>query len=185
MDKTKLAELKDRRQKLKEEIRLKKLREGVVSELAHLESLGESYSIYYRLEHLNWIDAHVQIRKRDGYSGIHGDFQVDVDDSMAISDIRMRAVDLDSEKFTELFSSLIPDHSSVIVCHQGDDPELKISLNAFLSHPSKFISHPETWIITADKSWIIEYIWEQGVVRFIQLKDATPILVKKIIIEEE
>lgn len=184
MDKEKITELRYRRQQLKEEIRLKKLREGVASQLAHLERLGETYSVYYEFEHLNWIDSNVQVRARDGYSGIHGDFQIDVDDSKVTSTLKMREEDINSDKFQELFSSLIPNHSSLIMCHQDGVPELKISVNAFLSYPTEFLSKPENWIITTEKSWIIEYIWEQGVIRFIQLTGSIPSLVKKIIIEE-
>jgi len=185
MDEEKREELKDSSQKLKEEVRLKNLRERVKSEIAHLEGLDESYYIYYDFENLNWIDSHVEVRKRDGYNGIHGDFQIDVDDSTAMSSLTMREDEINSDKFLVQFLSLISEDNSVIVCHEGGDPELKISVNAFLSDPIKFLSSPETWIITSDKSWIIEYIWEQGVIRFIQLKDSTPTLVKKIIIEEE
>lgn len=182
MNKEKIEELKERRQQLQEEVRRKTLRERVASQLAHLEKLGHSYTVYYEFENLNWIASNVRVRNRDGYSGIHGDFQIDVDDSTALSNSNMSEEDMNSDTFREQFSSLIPGHNSLIVCYQGGDPELEITAEAFLSHPTEFFSRPETWIITADKRWIIEYIWEQEVIRFIQLKDSIPTLVKKLII---
>jgi len=184
MDKEKIEKLKTRRQLLKEEIRLKKLRERVSTKITHLEQLGQSYSVYYDFENLNWINSNVRVRKRNGYNGIHGDFQIDVDDSKTMDTIKISDNEVNSDKFLEHFSSLIPDHSFLIVCHQGGDPELKISVKAFLSNPTKFFSNPETWIITADKNWIVEYIWDQSVIRFIQLKNSKPTLIKIIIIEE-
>jgi hypothetical protein len=185
MDKEKIEKLKERRRQLQEEMRLKKLRDRISSQIHHLENLGESYIVYYSFENLNWINSNVQVRKRDGYRGIHGDFQIDVDDSKVLNNFTMREEEINSHKFSELFLSFIPDHITLIVCYDVGDPELEISVNAFLSHPTEFLSHPETWIITFDKSMIIEYIWEQGVIRFIQLQNSIPTLVEKIIIEYE
>lgn len=183
MDKEKREELKDRRRQLQEELRLRELNERVAPQLAHLEESGESYRLYYEFENLDWMASNVQVRKRDGYTGVYIDFQVDVDDSTAVSSLKMSIRDLDSDIFREKFSSLIPDTNSLIVCYEGGAPEQEISVKAFLSRPTLFFSRPETWIITTDKSWIIEYIWEQGVIRFIQLQQSTPTLVKKMIIK--
>ncbi|NVK65437.1 MAG: hypothetical protein HWE22_12670 [Flavobacteriales bacterium] len=183
MDKEKIEELKSKRLKLQEEVRLNDLRDRVASQISHLVKLDESYSVYYEFENLNWIDSNVRVRNRDGYRGIHGDFQIDVDDSNAINSFNISEVEINSEKFKELFSSLISTESEVIVCYQGGDPELEFSAKAFLDKPTEFFSRPETWILTTDKKWIIEYIWEQGVIRFIQLKESMPTLVQKIIIE--
>jgi hypothetical protein len=185
MDKEKIEELKSKRLKLQEKVRLKDLRKRVASQISHLDKLGESYFVYYEFENLNWIDSNVCVRNRDGYRGIHGDFQIDVDDSNAISSYNISEEEINSEKFKEQFSSLISTGSTIIVCYQGGDPELEISAKAFLDKPTEFFSRPETWILTTDKKWIIEYIWEQGVIRFIQLHESTPTLVKKIIIEEK
>lgn len=182
MDKEKIEELKSKRLKLQEEVQLKDLRKRVASQISHLEKLGESYFVYYEFENLNWIDSNVRVRNRDGYRGIHGDFQIDVDDSNVISSCNISEEEINSEKFKEQFSSLISNASTLIVCHQGGDPELEVSVTAFLDNPNEFFSRPETWILTSDKKWIIEYIWDQGVIRFIQLQESTPILVKKIII---
>jgi hypothetical protein len=185
MDKEKIQELKERKQLLKEELRLKKLRERVAPQLAHLEKFGRHFNIYYDYENLNWINSNVQVRNRDGYSGIHDDFQIDVNDSKVEDNNIMREVDINSDKFVEQFLSLIPENTSLIICHQGGDPELEISVEAFLSHPMLYFSNPETWILTTDRSWIVEYIWDQGLIRFIQLQKSKPTLVKKIKIEYE
>lgn len=180
MDKEKIEELKSKRLKVQEEARLKEFRERVKSQINHLEKLGETYFVFYEFENLNWVELNVRVRARDGYNGIHGDFQIDVEDSEAISSIDLSENDLDSEKFKETFSSLISIESRIVVCYQGGDPELEFSAKAFLDNPSIFFSRPETWILTTDKKWIVEYIWEQGVIRFVQLNDSKPTLVKKI-----
>ena len=184
MDKEKIEELKSKRLKLQEGVRLEDLRRRVASQLSHLEKLGESYFLFNEFENLNWIDSNVRVRNRDGYGGIHGDFQIDVDDTKAISSLNISENEINSKKFKEQFSSLISTTSTLIVCYQGGDPELEISTKAFLDNPNEFFSRSETWILTTDKKWIIEYIWDQGVIRFIQLQESTPTLVKKIIIEE-
>jgi|GEM_PF-4457551 len=184
MDKEKIEELKSKRLKLQEGVRLEDLRKRVASQLSHLEKLGESYFLFNEFENLNWIDSNVRVRNRDGYGGIHGDFQIDVDDSNAINSLNISENEINSKKFKEQFSSLISTASTLIVCYQGGDPELEISTKAFLDNPIEFFSRSETWILTTDKKWIVEYIWDQGVIRFIQLQESTPTLVKKIIIEE-
>ena len=141
--------------------------------------------MFYEFENLNWIDSNVRVRNRDGYSGIHGDFQIDVEDSSTLSSMSLKEEEINSKKFKEQFSSLISNESKLIVCYQGGDPELEFSDKAFLDNPTQFFSRPETWILTTDKKWIIEYIWEQGVIRFIKLHASIPTLVKNCIIEEK
>lgn len=182
MNKDKIKELKSKRVKLQEEVRLSNLRGRVASQIAHLEKLKDPYSVYYEFKNLNWIEANVRVRNRDGYKGIHGDFQIDVDDSNVINSLTISEIEIDSEKFKNQFSSLISTDSSLIVCYQGGDPELEISFKAFLDKPTLFFSSPETWILTTDKNWIIEYIWDQGVIRFIKLQELVPRLIKKITI---
>jgi hypothetical protein len=114
---------------------------------------------------------------------MHDDFQIDVEDSKATRACSISENEIHSNKFSELFSSIIPDDTALIICHLGGDPELEISVKAFKNDPLTFFSKPETWIITSDKKWIIEYIWDQGVIRFIQLQMSTPILIQKINIE--
>jgi hypothetical protein len=175
--------LKDKRRELQKSLKLKQQRGRVASQIAHLEKLGHSFTVYYKSENLNWIDSNVRVRKRDGYNGIYGDFQLDVNDSNAVSSLKIKEEEIDSYKFTEPFLSIIPTNNSLIVCYQGGDPELEISQKAFLSKPTIFFSSPETWVITTDKKYVIEYMWGQGVIRFIELQKSNPILVKKIIIE--
>lgn len=184
MDKEKIEELKSKRLKLQDDIRLKDLKQRVASQISYLEKSGESYLVLNEFEHLNWIASNVHVRNRDGYNGIHGDFQVDVGDSKAISSITFSEGEIDSKKFEQLFLSLIPVTSTLIICYLSGDPELEISAKAFLGNPNEFFSRPETWILTKDKGWIIEYIWDQGVIRFIQLQESTPTLVMKIILVE-
>jgi hypothetical protein len=78
--------------------------------------------------------------------------------------------------------STIAEDFSLIVCYQGGDPELEISVKAFLTTPGIFLNRMEVWLLTADKKWIIEYIADQAAIRFIQLQGAVPRLVNKIII---
>ena len=138
MDKENIEELKSKRLKLQEEVRLKELRDRVKSQISHLEKLGETYFVFYVFENLNWIELNVQVRTRDGYNGIHGDFQIDVEDSEAISSINLSENEINSEKFKEQFLSLISSDCKLIVCHQGGDPELGFSAKAFLDNPSVF-----------------------------------------------
>ncbi len=182
MNEQKIEQLREKRLKLQEEIRLKDLRERVAFELAHLEKIGQSYRVHYDFEHLNWIVSNVPVRKKDGYHGIWGDFQIDVDDSKASSIIQLSEADITGEPFKKLVQSLIGEDCSLLVCYQGGDPELEISVQAFLTSPSIFLNRMEVWLLTTDKKWIIEHIADQAAIRFIQLQGAVPILVNKIII---
>lgn len=181
MDPEKAVELKKRRQQLQEEVRLKELRNRIAFQLAYLDEIDQPYTIQYENENLHWIYSSVRTRKKDGYFGIHGDFQIDVDDSTAIETIEMRKKELNSGKFQQQFLALIPDTTNIVICYDGGDPELEITAKAFLSNPTKFISYPDTWIITNDKKWIIEHILDQETIRFIQLQLSKPSLVKKIL----
>jgi len=185
VDKKKIEHLKERRLLLKEEVRLKMLRKRITLQLNYLDKWGYDYKVYYNHEYLNWIYLNVQVRKRDGYNGIYSDFQIDVNDSTLKNGVLHHAKDLLSDLFVEQFLSVIHNELTLVVCYEGGDPEIEISMEAFLSQPLEFLARPETWIITKDKSWIIEYIWNQEVIRFIQLQNTKPLLVKKIIIQEK
>ena len=82
------------------------------------------------------------------------------------------------------FFNRISNDTTLIICALGGDPELGISKEAFLSNPSIFFSSPETWVLSADKTSIIENIWEQGVLRFIDITQSEPILRVKSIINQ-
>ncbi|MFB0939099.1 MAG: hypothetical protein QMB29_09200 [Urechidicola sp.] len=185
MDKEKINELKERQQQLKVEIQLKNLRNRIASQLNYLEQHNFNYKVFYSPQHLTWIESNVLIRKRDGYTGIHGDFQIDVNDIDCNDVINFTKNQFSTSQFSDEFSDILPTNSLLAICYDGGDPELEISLNAFLSNPLTFFNHPETWIITKDKSWIIEYVWDQEVIRLIQLQNPTPILKKKITVREE
>lgn len=183
MNEQKIEQLRERRLKLQEEIRLKDLRERVAFEIAHLENMGQSYSIHYDFEHLNWIGSNVSVRKKDGYNGIWEDFQIDVDDSTASSVIKLSEEEINGDLFKKLIQTLISEDGALIVCYQGGAPELEISVKAFLNKPGVFLNRMEVWLLTTDKKWIIEYIADQGAIRFIHLEGSVPTLVKKIVIE--
>ena len=108
MNKEKMEQLKEKRLLLKEEARLYDLKKRVPLQISHLEKIGESYFVFYEFENLNWIDSNVRVMNRDDYSGIHGDFQIDVDDSNAISSFNIGKEEINSEKFKETFSSQDP-----------------------------------------------------------------------------
>ena len=176
MDQKKLEALQAKRLKLQEASRLKSLRAEVATEIAHLEILNHTYSIFYKGENFNWIQSNIKLRKRDGYMGIHEYFQIDVNDPNALNVFSIAEVNIDSEKFGELFSSIISKASSFVICYQSTLVELEISAKAFFEKPSVFLSSPETWVLNTDKKWIIEYIWVQGVIRVIQLQESIPTL---------
>lgn len=184
MDNKKIEELKNKRKYLQKELNQKLQKEKIFSQIDYLEKLGQSYYIYYNYENINWISSNITIRKRDGYNGIYNDFQIDVDDLKAFETLKIKESEIDSNKFTELLSSIIPNHNSLIVCYEGGLPELEISVTSFISKPTVFLSQPETWIISNKKNWILEYIWSQGVIRIIELNKSIPRLIKSIIIEE-
>ena len=61
---------------------------------------------------------------------------------------------------------------------------LKFQKNTFLSKPSIFLSSPENWVLTTDKKYIIESIWDQGVIRFIDITQVKPVLQVKLLISQ-
>ncbi len=44
--------LKNRRNKLQEDVRLRELRDRIQPQITHLEKTGEQYAVYYKFEHL-------------------------------------------------------------------------------------------------------------------------------------
>lgn len=180
MDTNKREELKLRRLKLQEEVRLDQLRDKIRPQLTHLDHLQESYSINYDGQTITWIYENIPIRKLDGYKGIHEDFQVDVNDQTAKQTWVLQQEEIDTEAFASMCKQLLPAQSKLNVCYLGGSPELEINLSAFLKQPSIYLSSPETWIVTNDKKWIIEQIWEQNCIRIIEVENGVPILVSLI-----
>ena len=180
MDKKKIEELKEKRILLQEELRLKTLRDRISSQLDYLDEFGFDYRVYYEHEHLDWISKNIPMRKKDGYSGVH-DYQIDVNDALSNYDsVYCHSDNLSFAEIGEHFLTVLSKECRLIVCYNGGAPEIEISAEVLFSRPSLFFSRPETWMLTKDKIWIIEYIWEQEVMRFIQLQNMKPVLVKKI-----
>lgn len=177
-------QLKQKRSILLEKARLKKIEARIADQLNYLDRQDDPYKVYYEHEHLIWLALSTHTRKRDGYHGSHGDFQLDVDDASKKNASIYHENEFQSPKFNAEFTSILPDDLSVVVCYQGGDPEVEISLQAFLSNPLIFFSRMETWIISNDKNWIIEYLWDQPVIRIINLTGEKPILIKKLMIGE-
>ncbi|MEZ4805195.1 MAG: hypothetical protein R2852_06865 [Bacteroidia bacterium] len=171
MDKNKLKQLNEKRMLLQVELRLKEIQELIKAQLTYLWDQEFSYTLHYEHEYLNWIKLNVPIRKRDGYDGVYDDFQIDVDDSLCKDSVSYAEKEFHSEHFKAEFNAFLSDEIGLVLCYSGEEPEIEISLRAFLSNPSLFFARPENWIITKDKQSIIEYIWEQGVIRFIQLNN--------------
>lgn len=176
--------LKQKKSILLEKARLNKIKSRISNQLNYLDEQGYPYSIHYEHEYLFWIECSSYVRKKDGYRGIHGDFQIDVDDASQNCSNIYHENDFQSPQFAAEFTSILPEDISVIVCYLGGDPEFELSLKAFLSNPLIFFARIETWIITVDKNWIIEYFWDQQVIRIINLTKSKPILVKKLIIQD-
>ncbi|PCI34733.1 MAG: hypothetical protein COB60_05950 [Flavobacteriaceae bacterium] len=184
MDKKKIEQLKKKRLLHKETIRLKTLSNRISSQLNYLDEQSFDYRIHYEHENLDWISTNVAMRKRDGYTGLY-DYQIDVDDNENCNSIYCNSDDSLIDKIREQFLIILSKESRLIVCYDGGDPEIEISVETLLSQPLKFFSKMETWILLKDKSWIIEYIREQEIVRFIQLQNKKIVLVKQIILMQE
>lgn len=182
MDRKKIEYLKEKRILLQKEIRLKELRNRIAPELNYLEEHNFDFNVFYDFEYINWINDNVKVRNKDGYRGSHGDFQIDVDDLGVVATKIASENDLLTVKPIIEFFNRISNDTTLIICTLGGDPEVEISKEAFLSNPSIFLSSPDTWVLSADKTSIIENIWEQGVVRFIDITQHEPILLVKAMI---
>ncbi len=182
MDKNKLEYLKEKRILLKKEIRLKELRDKISSELNYLKEQNFTFNIFYNFEYVNWINNNINVRNKDGYRGSHGDFQINVNDREVISTPIETHNDLLTIKSVTAFFKDISNNTTFIVCSLSGNPELEISKEAFLSNPSLFFSSPETWILSADKKYIIENIWSQNAIRFINITQPDPILKIKLLV---
>ncbi|MGB0431862.1 MAG: hypothetical protein ACPGLV_15410 [Bacteroidia bacterium] len=185
MEKAKIERLKKKQLELQEKIRLEKLCETISDSIDYLNSNNFKHKLHYKNENLNWIVNNVKNRKKDGYNGIHGDFQIDVDNS-SIKTVYHLVSENDFLKIKPIinFINQIPNDSNLIVCSLTAAPELEITKNTFLTKPSAFFPTPETWIIDENKSILIENIWDQNIVRFINIEIIErPILQFKATIE--
>lgn len=185
MNNQRKEQLQKRRASLQQELKLKKQRERISPQIRYLKDAGYAYEIFYEHEHLSWIFNTIRIRKKDGYHGIHDDFQIDVKDSEAEQTIFVKDAHSLMDSFNRAFPSNIYPDEKLIVCTLGGDPELEIPAAALLSNPDLFLSGFETWVLTSEKNWIIEYIGEQEIIRFINLSQTKPVLKKKLVIREE
>lgn len=184
MDFEKVIELQEKRRLLQEEVRLRTLRTRIAKQLNYLEKENYSYNLFYNHENLNWIRLNIPVKKRDNYDGMYDDFQINVADlPLEFCDVYAEQDLFTSSKFSAQFLSIISPGTTLIVCCEGGDPEIALSGEAFLTNPIIFFSNPETWIITKEKNWVIEYIWDHKAILFIELNQEKPNISKKIIIQ--
>ena len=176
MDRNKIEYLKEKQLLLQKEIRLKELRKRIAPELNYLEEHSFDFKVFYDFKYINWINDNIKVRPKDGYRGSHGDFQIDVDDLDVVDTVITSEDDFLTVGPIAEFFNRISNDTTLIICALGGGPELEISKKAFLSNPSIFFSSPETWVLSADKTSIIENIREQGVVRFIDITQSERIL---------
>lgn len=176
MDEEKIKRLREKRAKLQKEVKLQRIRDRIAPELAYLESRNFNYEVFYDASYLHWIHESLKVRRKDGYHGSHGDFQMDVQDSSALNIALKKEEAIFSHKLIAAFFNRISNETTFIICSLGGNPELAVSKSAFLSNPSLFLSSPETWVISGDKKMLIESIREQGVIRFIALVEVEPVL---------
>lgn len=183
MDISKRKELEEKRKALQAELKLQSLRNEIASQIAIAERLCQPYHVYFDAENFNWLITNVKIRRRDGYKGMHGDFQIDVDDTFSKESCSINEEQINTNVFKDFFTSFISLDASLLICYQNVRAELEISTLTFLSDPLQFFNNPETWIISKDKKWVVEYLWLQGIIRFIQIDGSTPKLMLMLEIE--
>lgn len=176
MDSNKIEQLKQRRLLLQEEVRLKALRDRISFQLEYLEAQGFGYTIFYEHENLEWLNSNLSFRKKDGYQGLY-DFQIDVDD--ASEDCHAIICDSEASFVEQLKLQLLKITSKdnrLALCRDGGDPEIQMTVEAFLSNPSLFLIGTEAWLLLEDRSWLLEYISDQDIIRFIRLETTTPLM---------
>ena len=186
MDKHRREQLQKRRALLQEKVKLKEIKDRLSYLTPYLENAGFDYKIYYENEYLIWLYENVDIRKKDGYRGVHEDFQIDVQDSEAKEQIKLNHKDVGTYLQSNEISSMINKDENVVLCQLGGDPDIEIPFSAFLENPGKFIGLADIWLVSTKKDWIIENTWGQNghpVIRFIKLIDSKPILNKVIYLE--
>jgi hypothetical protein len=180
LDSSKRKELEKKRKLLQQEYKLKELSRSLNSQIHYLNENGFSYKISPPFEKLDWISENLPTRRRDGYTGIYDDFQLNLDDS--------KVLHVDIEEFNaEIMKAecyeLMPSDTVFTCCFQGGTPEIEFPLNAFLLHPKLFLSFLELWMISVDNTWIFEYIHEQGILRIAKIHNFGLIHVKNFIVK--
>ncbi len=168
MDRNRKNELLEKKLQLKEEVRKKELKKRIKYHIDFLESNGFTYKINYNHEYLDWMQTAFPMRKKDGYFGLH-DYQIDV------NDIADNCKTIHFKEETELKSILEKEllkyysiNDEIVICVNGGDPELIISIETFLTDQLQFLNNPEVWLILRDKSMVIEYIFDRKSICFIR-----------------
>ncbi len=180
MDNNKINQLREKRLQLQEEIRLKSLRDRIANQLDYLDKQNFHYTIYYEAEHLHWINKNIPFKSnKEGLSN----FQIETD----TTDEAANCVNCASEEdlINELkttFLSLFDTNDKVIICYDGGDPEIEISVATFLKKPLLFFANPETWLLLNNKSYVLEYFWNEAVIRLINIEKLKPITSKKMVL---
>ena len=158
MDSNKRNKLLEKRKSLKEMVRKKELKARIPYQIKYLEDNNLAYSLNYNHEFLLWMQAHFSIRKKDDYYGQH-DYQIDIDKlNKNCKTVKYN----DSSELQGIFESILlknyPAHKEIVICKNGGDPELIVSIESLLSNFYLFSSAFEVWFILKDKSLGIEYI---------------------------
>lgn len=167
MDTNKKIRLEEKRKKLQEDIRKKKLKHRLNREIAYLNKNHFKYRINYNHEYLYWMQRHFPIRKKDGYYGMH-DFQIDVhDEDKNCTSIYFENHDEIQGMFNKELLKRYNSEEELVICKNGGDPELVISIKALLSNIDFFLTGGEVWFILKNKTLVIEYISGQNSIRFI------------------
>ena len=185
MDKAKRKKLEKRRSEFQKELELKKIRDRRSYIISFLEHADFKYKIYYENEYLNWLYLNVDVRKKDGYHGVHEDFQLDVQDSEAKVSVVLKYGEISTNRFSKELLSLINRDDNFVHCQLGGDPDLETSVEPFLADPDKFLGGFGVWLVSTKKDWVIEYISGQEVIRIIRLTGSKPTLLKNIILEND
>lgn len=180
MDKRRREQLEKRRSILQGEVERKEIKDRLSYLIPFLENAGFNYKIYYENEYLNWLYENVDVRKKDGYHGVHEDFQINIHDAEAKEFITLNYKDLKTESFSKEFLTLISEEENFVLCQLGGYPDIETSFQAFLEDSKKFLRIFGVWLVSAKKEWVIEYIFGQGVIRFIKLIDSKPTIYKVI-----
>ena len=180
MDNNKINQLREKRLQLQEEIRLKSLRDRIANQLDYLDKQNFHYTIYYEAEHLHWINKNIPFKSnKEGLSN----FQIETD----TTDEAANCVNCASEEdlINELkttFLSLFDANDKVIICYDGGDTEIEISVATFLKKPLLFFANPETWLLLNNKSYVLEYFWDEAIIRLIKIEKLKPITSKKMVL---